>query len=430
MRNRVFITRTMMLMLTAVALLCVPSYAQTFSVIYKFTGGSLGAMPYAGLTMDVAGNLYGTTLAGGPGSCTANLSSGCGTVYKLTQRNSQWTYSSLYSFAGGADGAGPETRVIIGPNGSLYGTTFAGGEGVCAEIIGLPGCGTVFNLQPPADVCASISCPWHETQLYVFQGTANGARDGVGPHSNPFFLNGNIYGTTEYGGPNMQGTAYELTPENGGWTESIIWPFSGTNGQAQPRGMTADASGNLFGVSLGDPFHGAVWELTNSGSGWSEQTLYTFTNGSDGEFPRAGVILDSAGNLYGSSSTGGKLGGGVVFQLSASGGSWQFNPLANLSGLSSQCGPGRELVMDAAGNIYGTTNCDGAFGQGTVFELVYSNGTYTYNELHPFQGGPSDGAYPLSNLVIDASGNLYGTASEGGSGECLNGCGVIFKITP
>ncbi len=264
--SRINLHRMAVVMLATLTCICIATQtvcAQTFSVIYSFPGGSLGARPYAGVTIDRAGNLYGTTLAGGRASCNPDGIAGCGTVYKLTQKNSQWVFGQLYSFAGGTDGAVPYlSRVVVGPNGSLYGATIAGGGGECQEEFGVPGCGTVFNLQPPQSACTAVSCPWHETQLYVFQGSANGGHDGASPVADPIFdQSGNIYGVTFGGGSEISGTAYELSPSNGGWTENILWSFSPT--QATPAGtMVFDSAGNLYGTSYGDPATGAVWELT------------------------------------------------------------------------------------------------------------------------------------------------------------------------
>jgi hypothetical protein len=415
--------------------------AQTFTIIHNFTGGAGGGGAAAGLTMDRAGNLYGTTFAGGRGSCQSEGFTGCGTVFKLSQRNSQWVFSVLYGFAGGADGAAPNARIVIGPNGSLYGTTFAGGGGANCASTGDAGCGTVFNLQPPATFCASVFCTWHETQLYVFQGISGGAQDGEGPLSAPLFDQaGNIYGATLYGGTNNMGLAYQLTPSGGGYTKSTIWTFSGSSGQAHPEGdLISDTAGNIYGTTYGIAVDGEVWELTPTPSGWTLNTLYAFQNQMDGENPGIGVIFDQFGNLYGATENGGSgyggSGGGTVFQLKPSGAGWAFNELASLNGvLNNRCGPEEgSLVMDAAGDLYGTTNCDGMYNKGNVFELSPSpNGMWTYTDLHDFQGGANDGQYPVSNLVLDTEGNLYGTTFEGGSGTngCPAGCGVVFKITP
>ena len=149
-----------------------------------------------------------------------------------------------------------------------------------------------------------------------------------------------------------------------------------------------------------------------------------FRSGND---PWAGLIIDPSGNLYGTTTGGGSGSGGTVFELTPANVGWTFKTLYSFSGNGG--GPSDKLVMDAAGNLYGTTYIDGAYGYGTVFKLTPSNGGWTYTSLHDFTGG-SDGANPISSLVFDANGNLYGTASQGGTGNCPGGCGVVFEITP
>ena len=155
--------------------------------------------------------------------------------------------------------------------------------------------------------------------------------------------------------------------------------------------------------------------------------LYTFQGGSDGGLPFAGLIIDPIGNLYGATSSGGQGGGGTVFEMMPVGSSWIFSTLNGLSGAG---GPQGNLIMDRVGNLYGTTVSDGTHVFGSVFKLTPTGGgTWTYTSLYNFTGG-SDGANPYSNLVFDASGNLYGTTSAGGNLACSGGCGVVFEITP
>jgi uncharacterized repeat protein (TIGR03803 family) len=162
--------------------------------------------------------------------------------------------------------------------------------------------------------------------------------------------------------------------------------------------------------------------LTHAGGGWTETVLYKFQNGADGRAPSGGVVFDDAGNLYGSTTFGGANGGGTVYELSPSGGNWTLTTLASFSGIA---GPYNNLTMDAAGNLYGTTYRDGADLAGTVFKMTKSNGVWTLTDLHDFTGG-DDGGYPSSSIAIDTHGNIFGTASSGGTG----GQGVAFEITP
>jgi len=393
--------------------------AQNFTVIHYFSGGQDGATPMAGLTMDRAGNLYGTAAHGGSlgGDCA---SSGCGTVFRLANRNSNWVVTPLYSFSGGNDGANPEANVVIAPDGSLYSTTFLGG-GTCNG----NGCGTVFNLKPPLTACKAALCPWTESVLYRFTGL-----DGVGPVGAVVFDEaGNLYGATSAGGFLNGGTVYELQPMGGHWAGRLLYsPYGYPN-----SGLIRDGSGNLYGTAfIGGNGQGSVYEVTPSGSGWIGTNLYAFTNGADGGYPWAGLIFDASGNLYGSTTAGGTGNGGTVFQLTPSNNEWTLNTLYSFTGPGNGrfvVGPVGSLIMDDAGSLYGTTFADGANGFGSIFKLTPESGGWKYTALYDFTGG-SDGGYPYSDLVFDAHGNLYGTASIGGKGQCPDGCGVIFEITP
>jgi uncharacterized repeat protein (TIGR03803 family) len=396
--------------------------AQTFSVLHSFTGGQDGANPLAGVNMDRAGNLYGTASLGGRGF---------GTVYKLGRHGSGWILNPLYQFRGAPDGFYPEARVTIAPDGTLYGTTFYGGN---SYVICLQGdtqtCGTVFHLTPPPTACSTVSCPWIETQIFL--GNNLPGLHYFGPGDLIFDQMGNLYGTALQGSEQGNGGGvYELSPSGGGWSESLIAGFGlpGTGG-AQPFGdVIMDSARNLYGTTGGaqgvSQFpYGTVFELSPSGSGWTQTVLHTFQNGNDGSFSKAGLVMDSAGNLYGTTSAAGAGNGGVVFELSPSQSGWTFNVLYSFPGPPGR-GPFGPLLLDSAGNLYGTTLAGGSFQQGAVFKLTNSNGVWTYNSLHDFTNG-SDGRSPYGHLLLDTSGNLYGTAGWGGS----SGNGVVWEITP
>ena len=358
--------------------------AQTFTVLYNFTGGADGAYPEAGLSIDKGGNLYGTTSLGGHtgGNCG---SSGCGVVFKLSPKGSGWIFAPLYAFQGGTDGTQPEARVIFGPNGSLYGTTVRGGYRGCNH--GIDTCGTVFNLRPPASACKSALCPWAETVLYAF----SAGSDGAYPQSEVVFDPvGNMYLSTGgdaggcFSGP---GIIVKLTPSNGGWKETLSYGFNGGNDGFYPSGLILDAAGNVYGVADGGVYNsGLAFELTTSGSGWTENVLYDFRGGNDGLYPAGGLTFDKAGNLYGGTAGGGGsgcyggLGCGTVFELTpSSGGQWTESILYSFTGPSGQSTPGptASLTMDSLGNLYGTTATGGAYGYGSAFKLTLLKGSWS-----------------------------------------------------
>jgi uncharacterized repeat protein (TIGR03803 family) len=198
--------------------------------------------------------------------------------------------------------------------------------------------------------------------------------------------------------------------------------------------VTLDAQGNIYGTTwMGGPTNtGTVYRLTNSGSGWTLATLYSFPNSSDGSSPVGGLVFDQAGNLYGTTESGGPGGAGTVFEPSPSGGGWNFTVLHSFTG---EYGSFATLAIDGAGNLYGTAVASGAFGKGLVFKLSHNGGGWTFTDLHDFTGG-NDGANPIAGVSLDAAGNLYGTTLSGGIvGEnCpfqLNvGCGVVWQIAP
>ena len=388
--------------------------AQTFTVLYDFTG-TCGANPEAGLTMDGAGHLFGTTNSGG-------TKGGFGSVFELApaKKGGGFVCNLLHAFSGGSvgstDGGGPASRAVFGPNGTLYGSTTFGGNA---------NTGVVYNLGP-------VSRFSKETILYTF----TGGNDGDRPSGDLLFdQTGNIYGTTGRGGATSNGVVFELTPSGNGFTEDVLYTFTGGNDGGTPlSSVISDAAGNLYGTAnSGGAFgFGTVFELTGSGPSRTEQTLYSFQNGSDGASPVGGLIFDALGNLYGTTSSGGAGGGGTVFKLTPSGGgSFTFTLLFSFtnSTLLTGTGPQATLTMDAAGNIYGTTSRDGAFAQGSVFKLTPSGGGYTFTSLHDFTGGTTDGGVPLGNVILDAAGNLFGTTSIGG-GTVGFELGVIFEITP
>jgi uncharacterized repeat protein (TIGR03803 family) len=404
--------------LAVLALACVlvtasPLRAQTFSVIHNFTGDADGDNPFAGLTIDRAGNMEGTSAGGG--------SKNAGAVYKLMHSGAGWTVNSLYVFQGSPDGQTPESRVIIGPDGNLYGTTFRGGSGNCSDG---PGCGIVYRLNPPPTFCRSVLCPWEETILYRFTGGADGGQPGFGDLL--FDSAGNIYGTTTAGGAFNDGVVFKLIKSNGSWMESVLYSFTGGQDGGSPYGgLTFDPAGNLFGTTPGGGAYqgGTVYELTPSGFGWTEHTLHSLQPATEGSYSTAGLIFDGAGNLYGTAQGSGPNNGGTVFEMMPSGGSWNFTLLYALTGLNGGGGPASALTMDQSGNLYDTREgwIDGNDG-GSVFELSRSAGGWSYTLLHQFEF--NEGAAPIGGVSIGANGTLYGTASLGSTSP-----GTVWQIT-
>ena len=409
--------------LIAVAGFSSTAAAQELITLHSFTGDD-GANPEAGLIADPAGNLYGTTQRGGVTTTESCRPVGCGTVFQLTPSG---TLNVLHSFTG-SDGEEPFAGLIADAAGNLYGTTDSGGAPMSCNIT--TGCGTVFQL----DTSGTL------TVLHSFTNRRDGNHPDAGLIADAA---GNLYGTTLSGGDGGYGTVFQLDPSG---TLTVLYSFTGgSDGRSPVAGLIADAAGNLYGTTRGQlgamgscPLGcGTVFQLTPSGT---LNVLYSFT-GSDGSHPVAGLLADAAGNLYGTTSTGGDrtscaaqfVGGcGTVFQLDPSG---TLTVLYNFTGGSDGASP-HALIADAAGNLYGTTQAGGApescnrpYGCGTVFQLTPSG---SLNVLHIFTG--SDGASPPAglSLIADAAGNLYGTTSGGGAGTgCIGGgaCGTVFELT-
>ena len=420
--------RLAMIPIAIVMAFALSAQAQTFTVIHQFSNAADGGAPIAGLTLATSGNkFYGTASDGGQG--------GAGTVFQLQLKNSNWILTPLHTFGFVNEGSiGPDSRVLIGPDGTLYATTYSQGLSACENNLG---CGTAFRLRPPLSACQSALCYWTQAMQYRFTGNADGAY----PEGDLIFgQSGEIYGTTYGGGnsgcnlvpPNNCGVVYSLTTSG---TQSSIYVFpGGANGSSPAAGVIQDQAGNLYGTAAQGGSQGCsgqgcgvVYELSPNGSGWTQKVLYTFQGGTDGAAPMGGLIFDAAGNLYGTTARGGAGGGGTAFELTSSVGQWTFNLLYSFNApIQGHDFPGSHasLAMDAAGNLYGTTVYDGVDAHGAVFELTPSNGSWTYTSLHDFTGG-TDGAQPESNVVFDSQGNMYGTASAAGTVE-----GTAWQITP
>jgi uncharacterized repeat protein (TIGR03803 family) len=361
--------------------------AQTLTVLYRFTGGADGENPVAGVVRDAAGNLYGTT---GCNFCV----SGFGSVFKVDKNGKETT---LHSFTGGTDGGNPNASLVRDAAGNLYGTAFSGGAF---------GGGTVFKVDTTGDF----------TVLYSFAAYPN---DGEAPFAGLIRdAEGNLYGTTSSGGVYFDGTVFKLDASG---NETVLHSFNGTDGLLPFAGLVADAAHNLYGTTFqGGTFGGGtVFKLDAAGT---ETVLHSFSKGN----PSAVLLRSAAGNLYGTAAVGGSTGSGAVFKLSDTTG--KGTALYNFNGAPDGVEPTAGLVRDTAGNFYGTTFLGGGSGAGTIFKL---DTTGKETVLYSFTGG-TDGGNPESSLVMDAQGNLYGTTYLGGALSCFppNGCGVVFKLTP
>jgi uncharacterized repeat protein (TIGR03803 family) len=341
----------------------------TNKVLHSFVGGDDGYYPTGNLVLDANGNLYGTTRYGGfDGVCSDGDFAGCGIVFQLIRgKKGQWKEKILHIFGKSrtvADGFYPYSSLVLDASGNLYGTTSSGGAS---------GYGTVFELLRDA------SGGWGYKILRNFNGS-----DGSSPVSSLIFdSSGRLYGTATDGGADKAGVVFELIPgENGKWTEKVLHSFD-DEGACPTGGLIFDAAGKLYGTSggavLGTCFSmGDAFRLTRGEKGnWSEMVLFEFSNWGEGAFPSSSLIFDASGSLYGATPNGGELqacpdGCGVVFKLTpGADGSWTEKVLHSFTNSGGDgAHPWGPLIFDAAGNLYGTTQLGGAYGDGAVFEIT------------------------------------------------------------
>jgi len=426
-------------LLVAIASLISPSLASvdpaiTESVLHSFGSGDDAFMPQGEMVFDSAGNLYGVSPLGG--------GKGGGAIFELSPVSGGWTETVIYAFCSVTncnDGNEPRGGLVFDSNGNIYGTTQYGGTHAL---------GVVFELSPSAS-------GWTEKVLHNFCSAANCA-DGWLPSSRLIFDSaGNLYGTAPYGGPfggqRGGGVAFEMTKASNGWKYSVLYSFCKSaqcaDGDLPWGGLAFDASGNLYGTTLdggsgaakcGSIGCGVVYELSPSAGGWKETVLYSFcsaSNCTDGLSPYDSPVLDSRGDLYGTTYAGGNAacqfnhGCGLVFELVPGGGKWTERILYTFTGGSDGGNSYAPLIFDTAGNLSGTTNsggnpsCSYSLGCGVVFKLSRgSNGRWTESVPYAFAGG-SDGANPVSGLTSDSV-HLYGLTQSGGNFEA----GVAFEL--
>jgi uncharacterized repeat protein (TIGR03803 family) len=337
----------------------------------------------------------------------------------LATRAVAQTERVLYSFDdNGEDAAGPNSTLAFDKMGNVYGTTRVGG---------LYNEGAVFELT------LKVDGSWRERVLHSFN---NNGKDGFEPYGGLVIdSSGNLYGTTYSGGAYGYGTVFELIPQaGGGWPEEILHNFgnSGTDGEYPFGSLIFSAAGNLYGTTVlaaGEGL-GTVFELKHLPDGhWGEKTLLRFTGNGTGEVPYAGLVFDAAGNLYGTTSTGGSQNAGAVFELSpASDGTWTESLLHSFADNGTDgYDPVAGLIFDLSGNLYGTTYLGGTYDSGTAFELSpVGDGSWNESVVYDFAGG-SDGAFPnYGSLIFDSTGNLYGMTVTGGA----NGVGAAYELSP
>lgn len=382
-----------------------------------------GDRPVAGLLIDSGGNLYGTTQFGGANNR--------GVVFEIKSRNGAWSYRVLHSFcadSGCPDGSIPSAGLILDTSGNLYGTTETGGAS---------NCGTVFELKARHRQLATLYsfCSTSNDAKFplaglTYRGQAVGALyDGKAP----------LYGTSSQGGAPGQGTVYTLARKHRIWSESVLHEFceagvgSCADGEAPLGDLIVDGVGNLYGNTTigGSQGNGVVFELSSGRRKWKETVLYDFCqlgDCADGDRPLGALLMDSAGALIGTTSLGpGEAGN--LFKLAPDGKSWQQTVLYTFCAEQS-CTDGYTpmagVMMDGAGNVFGTTAFGGTSGAtaGTVFMLAGTEHTVLYNFCS--QSDCTDGAFPEAPLVMDAAGNLYGTTA-GGVGSAR---GTVFELTP
>jgi uncharacterized repeat protein (TIGR03803 family) len=396
--------------------------AQKEATIHNFVGGTDGAYPMASLLADSAGNLYGTTLEGGSSpSCMAG-SLGCGTVFELTPPGSgadHWTETILYTFQGQADGESPAAPLVFDDAGNLYGTTLGAGQN---------NDGVIFELSPPTQTNGA----WNETVLYNFTAEVHPSGGLV------IDSEGNLFGVAS--APEV----YELSPPSapgGTWTFAVLHVFDTQDGGLNPEGLTLDRAGNIYGISeIGGngtgPCHrentcGLVFELVRNpmaGDPWKEKVLYNFTGkDGDGATPTSGVVFHGGNNLYGTAADGGDANGdGTVFELSYSGGSWAETTLYEFNSATSGYRPEAGVAFDHEGNLYGTTYF-GLDGEGGVYELsppAEPGSSWTFTSL--FDAGCGASCATSTGVVLGKGNALYGTMMQGG----VEGLGSVYGVIP
>jgi uncharacterized repeat protein (TIGR03803 family) len=370
--------------------------ASVLTTLASFNGMN-GNQPQSGLVADASGNLYGTTVGGGANNV--------GTVFELVKAAATYTVKTLVSFnSGNGLGRTPFGEISLDSSGNLYGTTAYGGA---------VGDGNVFKL-------TKNGSNYTLSSLAAFKGASNGSSPISGLISDS---SGNFFGTTDGGGSTGYGTVFELVKNGTSYTVKTLATFSDALGGDPFAGLTADSSGNLFGTTSlgGSGGDGTVFELVKQGASYVFNTLVSFT-GLNGSTPYGELIVDSLGNLFGTTYLGGAKGAGSVFELAKNGSGYTMTTLMSFSGKNG-ADPDSALIQDSFGNLFGTTTYGGSNNLGTVFELANTGAGYVLNTLVNFN--TTNGANPYAGLLADSSGNLYGTTNAGGVG----GYGTAYVVS-
>ncbi len=402
--------------------LCGPAAAQgyTYKVIHNFCNNNPndGYAPGSGLISDGEGNLYGTTYWGGF-QCGGH--NGFGIVFELSPNaDGTWREAILHSFSDLSNGTNPVPPLVMDRGGNLYGMTTGSFGGPYSY-------GSVFELSRASDGS------WRLRTLHGFTGGADGGFDPNYTYGALLFANsGQLLGNTSAGGIYNHGVLFDLGSITVlHWYEFVAHAFAGGLDGSVPQGpLVMDRSGNIYGTTFlgGSNNAGTVFKLTpNRGSfGWTETVLYSFgAGGQDGMNPYSGVIFDAEGDLVGTTQSGGAGGAGTVFQLTPNqDGTWSESVLYSFSDPD---GAPSGLSQDNLGNLYGIAG-GGPYGYGIVYKLSRSGGQWTLTTLYAFTGR-EDGGIPNGALLLDAAGNIFGVAEEGGLGGFETG-GVAFELSP
>jgi hypothetical protein len=388
---------------------------RTLTVLHTFLSSPTdGRGMNDALTMDSAGNLYGTTLGGGPGNCeTPMLLPGCGIAFQLAppkRRSGLYTETILHAFEGLPDGANSQATLTLGPGASYYGTTLVGGVG------NSPGLGTIYELTP-----LNGGTSWNYSTIIAFNGEHGGPYI---PEANITNYNGTLYTTAQNGGVfGNYGAVIELVQNGSTWSYNVLHSFDGTDGLSIQAALTVDpATGVFYGVAQNGGLYnqGTIWELAPPAAGSTTRTftkLYDFTGGADGGYIYATATLGPNGVLYGVAQNFGQYGKGTLWTMSpTTGGGWTFAVIHQFGETAADAStPVANVIVTADGKIYGTSELGGTYNKGAAFEFTpKSRGGYREDILWNFSGG-SDGSFPFAAPLLVSAREMIGSCSQGAS---------------